>query len=68
MSQAKVNRAIVNIGGITNVTLLPAKGKVLGWDIGPGNCLIDQAMKNITNGKSNLITRDSWLRKEILKY
>ena len=51
MSQAKVNRAIVNIGGITNVTLLPAKGKVLGWDIGPGNCLIDQAMKNITNGK-----------------
>ena len=26
-------------------------GKVLGWDIGPGNCLIDQAMKNITNGK-----------------
>ena len=27
MSQAKINRAIVNIGGITNVTLLPAKGK-----------------------------------------
>ena len=51
MSQAKVNRAIVNIGGITNVTLLPANGKVLGWDIGPGNCFIDQAMKNLTNGK-----------------
>ena len=51
MSQAKVNRAIVNIGGITNVTLLPAKGKILGWDIGPGNCFIDQAVKNITNGK-----------------
>jgi len=50
MSQAKVNRAIVNIGGITNVTLLPAKGKILGWDIGPGNCLIDQAVKNLTDG------------------
>ena len=51
MSQAKINRAIVNIGGITNVTLLPAKGKILGWDIGPGNCFIDQAVKNLTNGK-----------------
>ncbi len=51
MSQAKINRAIVNIGGITNVTLLPAKGKILGWDIGPGNCFIDQAIKNLSNGK-----------------
>ena len=37
MSQAKINRAIVNIGGITNVTLLPAKGKILGgildWEL-----------------------------------
>ena len=63
MSQAKVNRAIVNIGGITNVTLLPAKGKILGWDIGPGNCFIDQAVKNITNGKKQFDNKGILARK-----
>ncbi|MGA2024331.1 MAG: anhydro-N-acetylmuramic acid kinase [Steroidobacteraceae bacterium] len=33
-------RAVVNIGGIANVTLLPA-GEVIGFDTGPGNCLLD---------------------------
>lgn len=32
--------AVVNIGGICNVTLL-GKGKVQGFDVGPGNCLLD---------------------------
>lgn len=35
------NRAILNIGGIANLTLLPTKGDVLGFDCGPGNCLMD---------------------------
>lgn len=35
------NRAIVNIGGIANVTLLPRGAPVLGYDTGPGNCLMD---------------------------
>ncbi len=35
------NRAVVNIGGIANITLLPAEGTVLGFDCGPGNCLLD---------------------------
>ena len=34
-------RAVVNIGGIANVTLLHADGGVTGFDTGPGNCLLD---------------------------
>jgi anhydro-N-acetylmuramic acid kinase len=35
------NRAIVNIGGIANITYLSKSGEVLGFDSGPGNMLID---------------------------
>ncbi|MGE5240391.1 MAG: anhydro-N-acetylmuramic acid kinase, partial [Bacteroidota bacterium] len=40
----KQNRAIVNIGGIANVTYLPADAAqpVSGFDTGPGNTLLDQ--------------------------
>jgi anhydro-N-acetylmuramic acid kinase len=34
-------QAVVNIGGIANVTLLAADGTVTGFDTGPGNCLLD---------------------------
>ena len=34
-------RALVNIGGIANVTVLGADGSVIGFDTGPGNCLMD---------------------------
>jgi anhydro-N-acetylmuramic acid kinase len=39
-----INRAIVNIGGIANITWLPAaeSSAVLGFDTGPGNTLLDQ--------------------------
>lgn len=36
-----VARAIVNIGGIANVTWLPGTGPILGFDCGPGNVLMD---------------------------
>jgi anhydro-N-acetylmuramic acid kinase len=36
-----VHRVIANIGGIANVTDLPATGPVRGWDTGPGNMLLD---------------------------
>jgi len=35
------DRAVVNIGGIANLTILPAEGPVSGYDCGPGNCLMD---------------------------
>jgi anhydro-N-acetylmuramic acid kinase len=35
------SRVIVNIGGIANLTSLPARGAVTGFDSGPGNCLLD---------------------------
>jgi anhydro-N-acetylmuramic acid kinase len=34
-------RAVVNIGGISNVTWLPPGRKTLGFDCGPGNVLLD---------------------------
>lgn len=36
-----VPRAVVNIGGIANVTSLPIEGSVTGFDTGPGNILLD---------------------------
>lgn len=36
-----LNRAVVNIGGMANITWLPAEGEVIGFDTGPGNVLMD---------------------------
>lgn len=35
------HRAIVNIGGIANITWLPRTGDIAGFDTGPGNGLMD---------------------------
>jgi anhydro-N-acetylmuramic acid kinase len=35
------NRVIANIGGIANLTELPAAGPIKGFDCGPGNMLMD---------------------------
>jgi anhydro-N-acetylmuramic acid kinase len=35
------HRVIVNVGGIANLTDLPANGDVSGFDCGPGNALMD---------------------------
>ena len=34
--------AIVNIGGIANISLIQPDGHVLGWDTGPGNGIMDE--------------------------
>jgi anhydro-N-acetylmuramic acid kinase len=36
-----VHRVVVNVGGIANLTDLPPKGAVHGFDTGPGNALLD---------------------------
>ncbi len=44
LRNAESDVAVVNIGGIANLSLLPANPtrKVLGFDTGPGNCLMDE--------------------------
>jgi len=51
-SKKGVNRAIHNIGGIANTTILHKRvheSKVLAWDSGPGNMMIDRAMQVLFN-------------------
>ncbi|MCC8424976.1 anhydro-N-acetylmuramic acid kinase [Mucilaginibacter sp. UR6-11] len=51
-SKAGEDRILINIGGISNLTFLPADGdmgKVLCSDIGPGNTLIDMFCRNYFN-------------------
>lgn len=46
--------ALLNIGGISNITILPAKGRiddVVAFDTGPGNLLIDQMVRDYTRGE-----------------
>lgn len=40
-ADADANVAVLNLGGIANLTLLPRAGKVTGFDTGPANCLLD---------------------------
>jgi anhydro-N-acetylmuramic acid kinase len=50
-------RALQNIGGIGNVTRVPARGvdePVLAFDTGPGNALIDAAVELATGGRFSL--------------
>lgn len=37
----KVNRVILNLGGMANITLLPKNGALFGFDTGPSNILLD---------------------------
>jgi anhydro-N-acetylmuramic acid kinase len=41
LSSEGEDRAVLNLGGIANLTLLPARGEVRGFDTGPANALMD---------------------------
>jgi anhydro-N-acetylmuramic acid kinase len=46
-----VSRAVHNLGGISNLTYLPAAGRgdeVFAFDTGPANCLMDEAAERFT--------------------
>ena len=57
--KADKNRLIVNIGGITNLTYLSDKG-IVGFDTGPGNCLIDAWSRK--NGIGEFDDKGEWAR------
>src|SRR5438128_5142308 len=47
-------RAVVNIGGICNLTYLPAGGplqSVRAFDTGPGNMVVDGVVRHVTGGR-----------------
>jgi anhydro-N-acetylmuramic acid kinase len=51
---AKMGRVALNIGGIANVTVIPAgarPGDVFGFDTGPGNMIVDALVEKITRGR-----------------
>lgn len=66
LGDTHLDRAVQNIGGISNVTFLPARStpqweeKIIGWDTGPGNTLIDLAVIQLTNGKQRYDKDGNW--------
>ncbi|WP_447973743.1 anhydro-N-acetylmuramic acid kinase [Nitrospira sp. Kam-Ns4a] len=51
------SRLIVNLGGISNVTYLPAGGAltdVLAFDTGPGNMVLDALVHRLTGGRQTM--------------
>ncbi len=57
LGRSKGWRALLNLGGIANLTLIPPDvgpdrlKPVRGWDCGPANSLIDLAMEQFSEGK-----------------
>ena len=45
------NVAVLNVGGIANITWLGADGETIGFDAGPGNMVMDGLMLALTDGR-----------------
>lgn len=61
-------RALLNLGGIANLTLLPpaigpdCRQPVRGWDCGPANTLIDLAIHRFSEGQLTYDADGAWAR------
>lgn len=63
LSDANTDRAVQNVGGIANVTWLPAGAgldQVIAFDTGPGNMLIDGAVRRFTAGRQQCDAGGAW--------
>lgn len=65
LGDSQEERCIQNIGGISNVTYLPAVSdnwlsQIRGWDTGPGNSLLDLAVQHFTNGAKTYDENGDW--------
>jgi anhydro-N-acetylmuramic acid kinase len=68
---SSINRAIVNIGGLANITYLPSleQGKpVVGYDTGPGNTLLDAwfSTKNSNTNTKGYDEDGNWARSGVI--
>lgn len=65
------NRVILNIGGLSNLSILPAdlNEPIQGFDTGPGNCLLDswiQKHSNLPFDKNGALAKQGQIHKELL--
>ncbi|WP_413167175.1 anhydro-N-acetylmuramic acid kinase [Capilliphycus salinus ALCB114379] len=65
LSHPSDRRCVQNLGGIANVTYLPPGGlnspeKIIGWDTGPANSLLDLAVQYFSNGTQTYDRSGAW--------
>ncbi|MCX5944434.1 MAG: anhydro-N-acetylmuramic acid kinase [Cyanobacteria bacterium] len=59
-------RALLNLGGIANLTLLPPRSgpqrlsPIQGWDCGPANSLLDLAVSQFSDGRLSFDANGAW--------
>jgi anhydro-N-acetylmuramic acid kinase len=49
-----------NLGGISNVTSIPANGEILAFDTGPANMLVDFAVRHFSRNKQSFDENGQW--------
>lgn len=65
-TDAMAPRIVQNIGGIANLTFLPANAtprQVLAFDTGPGNMVIDAVVSHLSHGRLGFDRQGTWAAK-----